>query len=208
MTSRNNGKVIVSATDSAQIKSDVVGGSVSAAIGDTGAAAIAIGVSISRNEINNSISANIQYSSIIATQSSIRLNAIEVSDIEALSAAASISVAVAGTGGLSLSGAGAEARNIILGTINAFVIDSTLTSNAETALNATNTPTIDAKIVSASLAVGGGTGGGASLAVGAAVAQNFIGFDQNDAKIPVQVQAYHSELDDRCLRCGYCDRYR
>lgn len=81
--------------------------------------------------------------------------------------------------GVAISGAGADANNIILTGTNAYIQGSAVSSAGTVDLDAGNTASIRAVVVSASaaIAVGGIAGIGASL--GVAVARNYIGWNPN-----------------------------
>ena len=98
------------------------------------------------------------------------------------SVAAAVSVGIAaGSTAFALSGGGAESTNVILSTTNASVEDSVLGSSVNPVGNvdvdATSTSQIEATVgaVAASVAFGSTTGVG--VALGVAVARNFIGWD-------------------------------
>jgi hypothetical protein len=180
----------VIALDNSSIGSAVVGAALSLDLAPTGTGvAIAVSVSFATNQIDDSVTADVQNSKVATTAGSVDVEAGESSNISAASAAASIAVAGGEDGGLALSGAGALATNVILGAIQAYIMDRTVTSAASIKVNATNIATINALIVSAAVAGAGGAGGGAALAVGASYADNLIGYDQNNTKMPVQVWA-------------------
>ena len=67
-------------------------------------------------------------------------------------------------------------------------ISLTIVMNSDGTFSVTE-PEISATVVGASLAVGAGGSVGAGVAIGASLAQNLIGYDQNDSQVPIQVQA-------------------
>ncbi len=83
--------------------------------------------------------------------------------------------------GVAISGAGADAHNVILTRTNAYVRGSAVKSFGKLDVDATNTASIHAAVVSASasIAVGGIAGVGGSL--GVAVARNYIGWNPGHA---------------------------
>ncbi|QEI44253.1 Bifunctional hemolysin/adenylate cyclase (plasmid) [Dolichospermum sp. UHCC 0315A] len=107
----------------------------------------------------------------------IKIEAKEDATISATVTAASIAVAGSGKISIALSGGGAEAVNIIGTNTNAYIIDSTVTSEGEVTLDARNTSLIDADVLAVSGSVGIGGKGGVAAAIGASIAHNFIGFD-------------------------------
>ena len=106
--------------------------------------------------------------------------------------AASIAAGFGGTAGVAISGAGAESTNVILTKVNAHIDTSTVTSAGAVGLSATNTSTINAKIVGASVAVGGGGVAGVGVSIGVALARNLIGYNLSGGNSPAEVQAYLS----------------
>ena len=109
--------------------------------------------------------------------------------IQAIAAAASLAVGVGVLGGaVGISGAGAVATNVILTKTNAYIADSTVTSQTDVDLDAVNTAIIRAKIISVSLAVAGGFVG-AAASIGVSVARNFIGYTVDGTKSAAEVHA-------------------
>ncbi|HVA45389.1 MAG TPA: hypothetical protein VNH11_03295 [Pirellulales bacterium] len=111
--------------------------------------------------------------------------------ITAESAAASVSFA-AGTdsNGVAVSGGGAESMNVILSTANAYLKNSDLTSK-DVSLTSQNNSDIEAHVVAVAAALGIGETG-AGIAVGASIAQNYIGYTAGsdvNRPTPAQVQA-------------------
>jgi hypothetical protein len=96
--------------------------------------------------------------------------------IETVAVAASIAAGFSSTTGVALSGAGAEATNTILTKTNAFLRDSSLTSDGTVDLDANNAAGIVATIASVSVAAGIGTGtAGVAASIGVSMARNRIG---------------------------------
>jgi hypothetical protein len=153
-------------------------------------AAISIGAAVAENQIDNSVEAFIINADnmVTSTDGDITIEAVENATITAVSSAASASVRVGGLG-VAISGAGADATNVILTDTNAFVMDSKLSSDDEVKLDADNSSTINATVVTASAsAVVGAAGVGASI--GTSVARNLIGWDLDGNRVPTEVQAY------------------
>ncbi|MHC5833065.1 MAG: hypothetical protein ACYT04_98055, partial [Nostoc sp.] len=91
-----------------------------------------------------------------------------------------------------ISGAGAAAINTILTNDNAYISGSVVTSAGAVNITATSTPTINALIAAVSAAVGAGGTTGVGVSIGAAVANNYIGYDGSTAQPtmqPIGVQA-------------------
>src|SRR4051812_25160388 len=88
-----------------------------------------------------------------------------------------------------IGGAGVEATNVVLTRTNAFVDGGTITSAADLSLQAESTVSIIATVPAISVTVSQG-GVGAGVALGAAVAHNFVGYEPDETSAPSQVQAY------------------
>ena len=151
---------------------------------------LAIAVSVANNTIDNTVSADLlnAQASAIGTVS---LGTTSSATITAESAAASVSFA-AGTdsNGVAVSGGGAESMNVILSTANAYLKNSDLTSK-DVSLTSQNNSDIEAHVVAVAAALGIGETG-AGIAVGASIAQNYIGYTAGsdvNRPTPAQVQA-------------------
>ncbi len=183
--------VHLKADDESKITANVGAASLAAGFGGVGVA-FSIGVGIGYNEIRNQVEAAIKNADqgVTTTSGFIKVESIENASIEATASAASISAAIAGSVGVGISGAGAVALNVILTTNNAHVDYSNLNSASDVILSATDTASIHAFITtaSASIAVGGVAGVGASI--GLSVAENFIGYTLDGTRTPAQNQAY------------------
>ncbi|MFO1065873.1 MAG: hypothetical protein U0892_18575 [Pirellulales bacterium] len=109
---------------------------------------------------------------------------VQQNNISAVAAAASVSVAV-GQNGIALSGGGAGASNVILTTTEATVYDSSVTTTAGNLnVQAINSSGIASTVVAAAIGVGASTGtAGVAAAIGAAYAENFIGFDRDGNRL-------------------------
>jgi len=147
-------------------------------------------VSVANNTIDNTVSADLlnAQASAIGTVS---LGTTSSATITAESAAASVSFA-AGTdsNGVAVSGGGAESMNVILSTANAYLKNSDLTSK-DVSLTSQNNSDIEAHVVAVAAALGIGETG-AGIAVGASIAQNYIGYTAGsdvNRPTPAQVQA-------------------
>ncbi|MCX7200707.1 MAG: hypothetical protein NTW37_22665, partial [Proteobacteria bacterium] len=201
--------VTLSASDTSSITSLAGAASLAAALGGTGGISVSVGAAIARNTITSAVEAYIKDADglassttdagVTASAGAISVSATETATINAIAAAASLAAGIGGTTGIAVSGAGADAANVILTRTNAYAQGSTLSSTGNVALGATNTATIDAKVVSAafSAAIGGTAGVGASI--GVALARNFIGKQLNGTSAPAEVQAY---LADTSVSAG------
>ena len=111
-------------------------------------------------------------------------------NINAVSAAASLAASFGGTIGVAISGAGAVAQNVILTNTNAHVEDSKLNSAGDLALTAASTSNITSTVVAVSLGIGGSSTTGAGVSIGVAVANNYIGYRPDGSEPRSQVRAY------------------
>ena len=109
------------------------------------------------------------------------------STINVVAAAASVALS-GGLVGVGVSGAGAVAQNVVLSKTNAYIDSSTVTTQGDLTIRATGTSAITATIAAVSLAIGGGLVGG-GLAIGVAVARNFIGWRLDGSSSPAEVRA-------------------
>ncbi len=192
------GDVTLTASDNASIIANAVGGSI--AVGASGTSiggAISVGVSIAQNTIGNSALAYIDNSAlqapnntIVLTSGAVALRATSLDTIKALSIAASIGVGASSETGIALSGGGSESTNVILTKTNAYVLGTDLVSTGDVVLDATNTSSITAKVITGSVAVGAGGTAGVGASIGASLARNMIGWDKDGNYMPAQVQAY------------------
>ena len=111
--------------------------------------------------------------------------------IDAIAVAASAAIGFGGSTGLALAGAGAFARNTVLGKANAYVDGSSLTSGGDVDLEAESTASISATIVAASIALGAGVDAGIGASIGVAISENFIGArGSGGSRLPMEVRAY------------------
>ncbi|MBE9183045.1 hypothetical protein IQ268_31410, partial [Oculatella sp. LEGE 06141] len=184
--------LLLKADDVSTIRATAGAASLAASLAGTAAVSLSIGVSLARNIISNEVEAYIKNadSGVRAVAGDILLNVDEAATITALSAAASASAAIAGTAGIALSGAGANSTNVILTKANAYVRNSVLNSAGKVDLDTRNTSTINAQVLTASAALGGGGTAGVGASIGASVAQNLIGYDLSGNRVPAEVQAY------------------
>ena len=179
------------ATDSSSITANAAAASLAASLAGGTAVSVAIGISVALNQIDNDVEAYIANATtgVTTTSGGISLTSTENATIDATSTAASLAASFSGGVSVGISGAGADATNDILGIDNAYASDSKLTSAAAISFTTQDRSDIDAIITAASVGVGVGTAGiGASI--GAAVAQNFIGYDLSGNYLPLQVEAY------------------
>ena len=173
----NNGAVLVKAEDTSVITSDIA--NVSATIGISGGVAvnIAVAVTIAENSIGGGTSALIDDSTV--TASTVEVNALNDSDIDAL--AATIAFSLGGSGAISVTGTGAgvEASNVTTNTTQALIRnDSTVTATqgaGSVIIKAEDSSTIDADLTTVAVSVAISGTAAIGLAVAATVAENTIG---------------------------------
>ena len=168
--------ITLEARDSSKIFAVAGAATVAFGFGVLAGVAVSIGVAVAHNEISSEVEASIRGAqTLVAENGDITLTAGEDAAIDALSAAASVAVG-AGVSlfGAGISGAGAEATNVILTTTSAFVDGAAITSAGAVTLTATDSATIRALIVAASVAAGAGFVG-IGAAVGLALARNLVG---------------------------------
>ncbi len=170
----------VLAQDSSQISAVAGAVSLGAAFAGSVSVAVSVGVALAHNRIDSEVAAYLANADnmVKTTSGAISVQALETASIDVIAAAASLAVAIGGDFGGAISGAGAEATNVILTGVNAYVSGSILDSAGAVTLNASNSASIHALIVAASVSAGVGTVGiGASI--GIALARNDIGWDPN-----------------------------
>src|SRR5688572_23568130 len=192
--------VSLSASDDSTIDATVGSASLAAAIGIVGGA-LSVGVATARNEVRNNVAAYIRNATgagntvTTRTGGDISISALEDADIDAITVAASAAIS-GGVAGLSISGAGADAKNVILSTVNAYVDNSVLDSGRDVVLTATDTSLIDAEVAALSGALAVGVVSGA-VSIGVSTAQNLIGWTAAGVSQPAEVQAYvtNSSID-------------
>ncbi len=182
----SGGNLTLSATNASTIKAEAGAVSVALAFGSTNSFSLSIGVALAHNRIDDRVEAFLDnLPAVLTNGGNISISAEDESTIRATAVAVAVSGSMGSTNGVALSGGGAEATNIILTTTNAYISDCTVGSSGqqvgEVDLDAKSTADIDATIVAvaASVSYGGTTGVG--VALGVAVARNFIGWDITDA---------------------------
>ena len=196
--------VSITASDTSSIMATAGAASVAASLSSSGnAAAIAIGVSLATNEIDNVVQAYLaNVPTVTTTSGGISITSTESATISTVSAAAAVSASFSSSGnGVAISGAGAEAQNTILGTDNAYVSDTDLSSATSIALNATDASQITATIVSVAVSLGISTSDNAvGASIGIAVVRNFIG-----NSVDTLTTDYDYQTSDNVLTVNYGD---
>ncbi|XZE55266.1 beta strand repeat-containing protein [Planctomycetaceae bacterium SH139] len=199
----SSGPIDVLAADNSTIDSNVIGATISVAAGSQTGFALAVGISIAKNEIGNRTQAFLRNATLDAG-GGVVVNADQNSTIKTSSIAASVGVGAGGSTGAGISGAGAGAINEISNQTLAYVDGSTVRSSNGLQVLANDLSAITAEIIAAAAAVGGG-GTGLGAAIGVSVAENRIGDASTFAADPTAsrssqasvVQAYvnQSEID-------------
>ncbi|RIQ72582.1 DUF4347 domain-containing protein, partial [Bordetella avium] len=165
------GSVSIKALDQAAIHSTIAAVAVTAALSLGLSAALSVAASLAQNEINNAALAAMDGVSLVGTPA-VTVKADSQARITTVSVAVSVSVS-AGLGGASLAGGGANAFNLIGSSATALVNGASISGNGGNALviDARMQGNIEATVVVASV---GFTAAGASLAIGASLAENVI----------------------------------
>ena len=116
--------------------------------------------------------------------------------IDSVAVAASLAVTLSKIAA-SLSGAGAESTNVILTSTNAYIDNSNITSLLDVDLLSQSDANILATVVAATLAGSFGKTIGIGASIGAAVANNYIGYNAEGNQRLATIQAYikHSDVD-------------
>jgi hypothetical protein len=179
--------ISITASDLSHVDAVVLGVSVAAALGGI-SGALSIGVSLATNTVDNTVNAYIANAAATASTGDITVSATEDARIEATSVAVSVAVGIGVLGGVGISGAGALAQNVILGQTHANATNSELHAAGNVSFTAQDNSEIDATIDGISVAAAGGLGG-LGVAIGAAVARNLIGYQQDGTVDAVEVMA-------------------
>ncbi|MEA2197211.1 MAG: mucin9, partial [Solirubrobacteraceae bacterium] len=193
------GSVSVTSSNTSDVLSKVTAAALSIADGfNEKGTSVTVGISISRNEIDDQQSAFISgVADVTATTGSITISADEGATIEATSTASAIAVAVSASGSaMGFSGGGATALNKILGTANAYALDSALTATGTAAgqgsvsITTQDTSEIHATVQALAIAAAVGDGTSVAIAIGFSLARNLIGWTEYHGADPSQVNAY------------------
>ncbi len=169
------GSITLSATDTSTIVANTQSATLAASFGIF-AGAIAVGVSLAKNEISNEVDAFVDNADQLEATGTtgISITATDAATITSRAAAASAAATIGGLA-ISIAGAGADAFNAIYTKTRAYVEDSDVDSAGKVEVKATDVSTITAQVTAETLAIAGGVYAGA-LAIGAATARNYIGW--------------------------------
>lgn len=189
------GNVNVTALDTSVINAVVISATVAISASTSGAKSFAIGGSFTRNSIDSEAQARAIRIGSSGTAAGItndlNVTARRAAQINATGLAASVAVSVSASSkaSLSVSGAGALAANVIRGSADALVDASNLTVGGNTVISGTSGSAINATMaaVAASVSIGGGTS--PAVAIGAAMAVNWIGYGRVAQRFEDQITA-------------------
>ena len=172
--------VSLAAIDASQISATAIAIALSVSLNDASgiATAISMGGTATSNQIENTIEAYIQNSTISAL-GSVTIESVESSSIDALCVGAAFADSTAGNGvSLAGAGAGAIAINTIANVVSASIMDNSFVNSNGITISAFDSATIDASADGSAVAIGtGGAGVGIGLALGLSVAKNTISDD-------------------------------
>ncbi|MGB7346781.1 MAG: hypothetical protein WBD20_21345 [Pirellulaceae bacterium] len=176
------GEVKVDAIDTANIKTFSLGASLGGSLSNGPSGSLAVGISIAKNEIDNSVRAEVADTDATPISTinaeTIIVQATDTATINASAVAATLSVSGNTGPTLSLSGGGADANNTILSDSIARVSGGSM--DADTIkISSTSTSDIDAGVYGVLSGVSGSTAATGTAAIGAAVARNTVGYDSN-----------------------------
>ncbi|GMA79005.1 hypothetical protein GCM10025880_54220 [Methylorubrum aminovorans] len=169
------GAVTVRADNSSTISAAVGAASIAAAFGSKDSFTVALAASLALNKISGGVSAGITDATVRTLAGGVTIAATRTGTISTGAAAASMAIGVGGGKGLGVTGAGVAAVNQIDSTTTASATNATIDAQGAVAVEAGSTATITSNILSAALAVGGGSDSGGAGALGVAIAYNEIG---------------------------------
>ena len=191
-------KIELSATDQSTITAFTGAAALAASVGQA-SIAVTISTGLAWNTILNDVKAYVAHIDQSSSRISNSLTVVAESQatITANAWAASVS-ATSGAAGLNISGAGADARNVIRGNVDAYIQDSDFVVGGEVAVSSTQSSIIDSTIWAAAGSFSSSASTSAGLAIGTATAVNYVGFSDDGEQIGAfRVSAYikNSSLD-------------
>ena len=142
--------------------------------------AVAVGVSVAVNEIDNTVRAGIGNSGIVRTDD-LAVTASAGGTIDAVSVAAAVSVAEGTTTGVAVSGGGAVATNYMGTDVEGYLSGVIAPDAGSVTVSAENVAEVNAYITAVSAACGVSPQSGGAAAVGVSVARNFIGWSPDES---------------------------
>ncbi|MBD1822859.1 DUF4347 domain-containing protein [Cyanobacteria bacterium FACHB-DQ100] len=179
ITTSNSGTISITATDNSTITADSGGYSIAFSRSSASASG-SVGVAIANNDIQNTISAYVDQSTLTST-GAVDITAQSTAEIDALSIGGSAAGSSGDLGSLSISGAGAGTTNSIDNKISAQVKNTatiTTSNNAAVTVKATDGSLITADAGGVAISGTLGNGSSASLSIGASIATNKIGLER------------------------------
>ena len=129
-----NGSVVAQAQDTSTITSQIEATSLAVGGGTSQTTAVSVGLSASRNDIDDNMQAYLQnVNQVTATNGNVDVSSDEAATINATSRATAIQVAASTQTSRAIGGGGATALNSITGKGNAFIMDSPVTATGTVA---------------------------------------------------------------------------
>jgi len=176
-TTTGTGSVIVNATDTSKITAVAPAISLSFVTAQSTAFSLDIGISITSNEISNTLKANIDESTVAAA-GGLDLKADSTATSDSVAVAAVPTLTISQSNSISLSGVGAQAFNTIVNDVEASITGgSQVLAAGDLNITASDASTINANVVAATIAVNVGENATGNLTIDAALATNKIGQD-------------------------------
>ena len=176
------GAITVAAAASSVILADATAGAVSASLAASSATSIAVGLSLAHNTVDNNVYAGFGNVALVTTGGTpLSVTATDTMRIDVTSLAVAVSVAIGGGGtGIAVAGGGSESTNVILGSTIADISGGALGTAANpvgaVTVSASSTAAITATVVGVAGSIAFGSSTGVAVALGIAVARNFIGW--------------------------------
>ncbi len=188
-------EIALTADDVSTIHVETGAASIAAAFGVVGVS-VSIGAAVALNEIANDVAAYVTGvgQGLLASDGNLTITANEYATISSVTQAASASVAI-GAVGVAVSGAGAGATNVILTDTSAYFEDTTGVVQGDATIEAVSGSTIRAEVLASSAALAGGAVA-VGVSIGAATAENYIGYD---AQGNPQSSRVHTWIDQASL---------
>ena len=192
-----NGSVAAQAQDTSTITSQIQATSLAVGGGTSQTTAVSVGLSASRNDIDDNMQAYLQnVNQVTATNGNVHVSSHEAATINATSRATAIQVAASTQSSRAIGGGGATALNSITGQGNAFIMDSpsiatgTAANTGAIILSADTAAKITAVVqaISVGVALSAGSNATPAISIGFSLAQNLIG--SSGAGNSVGVEAY------------------
>lgn len=185
------GGIDVAAHDATSMVATTVGAAIDAGFASGLSGAVAVGLSIARNTIENTTTAKIVGGTTSTSEGDLaflQVGASDASRIDAVAVAASLAISGASAPAFAMSGGGAEASNVILSDVDALVQAANIEAFTLT-VSADSTGTIQSGVYGVTSSVAGSGAAGGSATIGASVANNFVGYKFDGSKQDARVHA-------------------